>query len=344
MSDDTIQPMVQPTARNAEVRTTQDAREHLVAQARGSRVKIPDLQSLMAHWPQGVHPEKDRLGQDVEDILQSTFPDPKDEARLSRLKASNFALFGASWWPYSSYEALKTAILLSIWMFIWDDETDSEQYSPLIHSFSNASAFREETVAYIQESLSEEEPRDGSTASSNPFITRFGPVGRSIVNWGDQGKAEADQTDRFLKELVFFVEMTEEEHKSQTTSCLPTVEEYMVGATIPKEAYHHEAMEVLWHETNVNISVTNDILSMKKEIAQSQVDSLVPLLFLRLGSLQAAVDHGGEMVKTSIRRIEEAEKDILAKYPEESKSRQALKGYIDGCKYACTANLNWGQV
>lgn len=71
---------------------------------------------------------------------------------------------------------------------------------------------------------------------------------------------------------------------------------------------------------------------------------MVPLLFLRLGSLQAAVDHGGEMVKTSIRRIEEAEKDILAKYPEESKSRQALKGYIDGCKYACTANLNWGQV
>ena len=29
----------------------------------------------------------------------------------------------------------------------------------------------------------------------------------------------------------------------------------MVGATIPKEAYHHEAMEILWHETNVNISV-----------------------------------------------------------------------------------------
>lgn len=34
------------------------------------------------------------------------------------MKAANAALFGASWWPYGSYETLKIATYLSIWVWL----------------------------------------------------------------------------------------------------------------------------------------------------------------------------------------------------------------------------------
>lgn len=46
-------------------------REELVASLRGSRVTIPDLKFLMRHWPQGVHPDLERLEKDVQARLES---------------------------------------------------------------------------------------------------------------------------------------------------------------------------------------------------------------------------------------------------------------------------------
>ncbi|KAK8113060.1 terpenoid synthase [Apiospora sp. TS-2023a] len=287
---------------------TKNLREYVMTQVRGSRVRLPDFQSLLAHWPQGVHPEVDRLEQDVQRILESIFPNPEDVVRLQRTKAAKLGLFSASWWAYSSYDALKTLLHLSIW----------------------ASDFRRETLAYLNESLSDGGKRDCSAISTNPIITGFGPVGQSIASWGDDG---VDQVNMFLRELAFFIQMVEEEQKAQAMPHLPTVDEYM-----------KHRMGTSGVRTFLAIMESNDILSLKKEIAQSQVDSLIPLLFLELGSTQAAIDRGADMVKASIGRFEAAEEGLLARYSNSPDSGRVLKDYIDGCKYACTANVNWRQV
>ncbi|KAK8001173.1 isoprenoid synthase domain-containing protein, partial [Apiospora marii] len=307
-----------PQATSTSELPTKDLREYVVTQVQGSRVRFPDLQTLLAHWPQGVHSDLDRLEQDVHGILKS------------------------------SYEALKTLLNLCIWLFVWDDETDSGQFSYMINNFSQASDFRQETLAYLKQSLSYGGYPDRSAISTNPIITGFGPVGQSIASWGDK-----DQVEMFLKELVFFIHMVEVEQRAQAMPHLPTVDSYMkqrmgtsavrvflaimeysVGATLPKDILHDKSMELIWHETNMIVSMS----------AQSQVDTLIPLLFLELGSIQAAIDHGAEMVKASIGRFEAAEEDLLGRYSDRPDSGRALRDYIDGCKYACTANLNWRQV
>lgn len=48
-----------------------EEREQLLALMRGARVRIPDMQRLMSHWPQGVHPEVERLDEDVKTTLGS---------------------------------------------------------------------------------------------------------------------------------------------------------------------------------------------------------------------------------------------------------------------------------
>ena len=45
-------------------------REQLVTLLRGSSVTIPDMQDLMHHWPQGIHPEIEKLEEYVQKTLE----------------------------------------------------------------------------------------------------------------------------------------------------------------------------------------------------------------------------------------------------------------------------------
>ncbi|XXH02823.1 hypothetical protein Hte_009210 [Hypoxylon texense] len=209
-------------------------------------------------------------------------------------------------------------------------EVDSLEFSPMIQDFSEASAFRLETATYLRESLSRDQCSKAPRMSSNPLITCFGPVGEAISRrcsdrmshfcFKDNNNARCrlvlspyiGLVESFLNELLFFIDMCEEEQELQMTSNLPTVEEYMKRR-------------------------------MGSSGTQSQVDTLIPLLVVRLGSVQAAVDYATDMIRSSIQRLEVAEKDILNRYETDPKA-QDIQRYIDGCKFACTANLNWRSV
>ncbi|KAI1380799.1 isoprenoid synthase domain-containing protein [Hypoxylon crocopeplum] len=244
---------------------------------------------------------------------------------------------------------------LYIKLFVWDDETDSNEFSTIIDNWSKASSFRQRTIDYVRESLSGKSELELSKISTDPIITSFRPVGEAISR-----SCNGRQTGTFLEELLFFINMCGEEQNLQATHYLPTVEEYVqrrggssavrvclatieytYGITLSEQILDDEAMQQIWHESNTIISTTNDILSVKKEIAHSQTDSLVPLLSLRLGSVQAAITHAVDIVQSSILRFEAAERQILERYSPTPKVQDDIRKFIDGCKYACTANLNW---
>ncbi|KAI1462518.1 terpenoid synthase [Annulohypoxylon moriforme] len=332
-----------------------DPRERLLLSIRGCRIAIPDLEPMINHWPRRIHPEIERLEEHVQKTFAGISSSFKDKTRFRRLKASNMALFGASWWPYASYEALEIVMTMSIWLFVWDDETDSHEFSMIIGDWGKASAFRQRTIDYVQQSLSGSSELKLSSISTDPIISGFKPVGHAISSSCDER-----QIATFLDEMVFFIKSCEEEQKQKQTSQLHTVEEYVqcrlgtgavriclatieyaYGIKLSQEVMDDEAMRRIWHETNVIIATTNDILSFKKEIAQSEVDSIVALLSLELGSVQAAVNHAVEIVRSATRRLEAAEKDILERYPSMPGFQEDIRKFVDGCKYACTANLNW---
>ncbi|KAF2964683.1 hypothetical protein GQX73_g8904 [Xylaria multiplex] len=335
------------------LRSGVNTRAELVARIRGSRVRIPDLQGLFTHWPQHVHPEVEKLDEHVQRTLESIFPEPQEEQRLRKMKATEVALFAASWWAYAPFEMLCVATTLSIWLFVWDDELDSTEFSSLIDDFKSASEFRKETIKFIRASLSRNQSSDNLMLTNNRIITCFKPVGDAITAaYNDR------QIDTFLKELMFFVDMCQEEHKFQMTADMPTPEqyiqrrmgsgavrvclainEYTTGITLPEEIINSGPIQTIWHETNIIICCINDLLS-----AQSQADTLVPLLFLKLKSVQAAIDEAALMVSRSIDRLDAAENEILAQYSTSPKTQDMIQTHIDACKFACTANLNWRQL
>lgn len=53
------------------------------------------------------------------------------------------------------------------------------------------------------------------------------------------------------------------------------------------------------------------------------------------------MDKAAEMTKSAVHRFALAEKDIKTRYASEPELLNNLTSFIDGCKYACTGNMNW---
>ncbi|KAI1170629.1 terpenoid synthase [Nemania sp. FL0916] len=339
-----------------------ESRQSVLARMRGTSIYIPDLRPLLYSWPQGINPEVERLESEVSDILENVFSSSGDKKRLQKMKSSLFALFTASWWPLARYEKLRILAYLGIWLFAWDDDTDSNVYSAMIDDIDQSASFREETLKYLENSLSFDE-RSHPGKSTNPIIDLFRPVGDAFSKAYDQRRM-----DIFLRELRFYINMCEEEQRIQHLNQVPTLEEYVhrrlgsgavgvcLAATefannldIPDDVMSQGFMEAVWRESNMVIIAANDLLSIKKEFDQEQIDSFVPLLMILDGvDAQQAVDTTVEMIKSAVTAFEEAEKEAMLYCKAHCKERpnvlKDVRQFIDGCKHACTANLNWSLL
>ncbi|KAF2963420.1 hypothetical protein GQX73_g10143 [Xylaria multiplex] len=301
------------------------SREELVARIRGTEVVIPDFQSLLSHWPAQVHEEVCRLSEDVQRRLESIFALEEDKSRIQWLTACKLDLFGASWWPSAPFENLVITTALAVWLFAWDDETDSLEFSPLLKNFEKSCKFRKDTLSYLEAALSlSPDPYILNNASNDRLITNFLPVGQAIAR-------SYDDLEDYIRRR---------EGTSATRVCL-ALTEYAVNFRLPAAIMESIEMQSIWHEANMIISIMNDVLSLKKEVDQSQVDTLIPLLSMRLGSVQAAISKAMDMVCSSIERFEAMERQLLQSCLSNPQLHDNVRVYIDNCKYACTANLNW---
>lgn len=327
-------------------------REEILSSLRGQNLHIPDFQALLSHWPQYVSPELGRLRTECDEKYQELFPDSE---RIGKMKAANLDLFTASWWPYAPFEQLRIVAFLSIWLFAWDDECDSAEYSSLISDYDRAKAFRAQTIDYVQRCLIPNGHDGESKPPSNRIIASFRPVGDAILE-----SCTPAQIKCLLKEVIFFIEMSGVEHQVQMENGLPSVEdynerrmgssavrvclavtEYCLGITIPPQVMSDDAMQTIWHETNIIVSTMNDVLSFRKEIMQSQVDTLIPILYTQHGTLEGAVAEALEMIHISIANFEVAAQQLLERYHSNKELHSNLQKWLHACRCACTSNLNW---
>ncbi|KAH7311393.1 isoprenoid synthase domain-containing protein [Stachybotrys elegans] len=343
-------PLLQTTRMELE-----NTRDSILAKLRGASIILPDLQDMMKHFPAGVHQDAEKLHQDVQMSLEDLIPSHDGTNRLSSMIAANHAFLGAFWWPGAPYDSMRIATWFLTWLFYWDDEIDSTEFSTLISDIELSTNYREETLRFIEASLGGMGDMELSRISSNPLITSFAPIGKGM--W--ENASERHRND-FLREIQNYFEMTMEEQISQLEERLPSPSEYMarrmysggvlptlalheyaIGIELPDDVAESKVMQEIWHETNVIICLTNDILSLKKEVDLGQVDSLIALLLPESSSVQHAVDKAADIVRTAVSRLDAAEKTMLDQYPKGSQLYQDVKLFIDSCKTGCTGNLNW---
>ncbi|PNP54756.1 hypothetical protein THARTR1_04961 [Trichoderma harzianum] len=175
--------------------------------------------------------------------------------------------------------------------------------------------------------------------------------------------SRVEQRKRFLREMEFFIRKSQLEQKSRLDGCILSLDEYWdirmgtsaVGvimavnefsarANISDIIMDHPDMRTIWDESNINVSIVNDLLSLKKEISKGAIDSLIPILCANTETPQSAIGHALKSLKESIARFDTTAWKLLNTIDTVSPDKLSTYEFIQDCRFNCSGNLYWRFV
>ncbi|KAF2756046.1 terpenoid synthase [Pseudovirgaria hyperparasitica] len=331
------------------------SREQVLEDLRGQTIHIPNLLPIFADWrgASTVHVSTfvDELRVIVTERLRRLYTNGK---QLKTLESADFALFTALWWPDAPLNRLRTLAFLIIWLFTWDDEIDTPT-GFCSDDFGAAQRYREKTLEFVAATLGLSASKI-TPAPRNAIIQSFDVVGDAL-----RTSYSLDQRRRFYREIFRFMIASEDEQRLRLDGTVPTLEQYWqfrlgtsavyIGVAVgefslpiqlPQYILENHHMQGIWDETNVIISIINDLLSLRKEIKQGCIDSIVPLTFARCGDLQIAVSKSVAALRMSKDRFDLAAQSLVMATAKEDV--RGVRDFIDVCKSNSIGNLVWRSV
>ncbi|KAF4121953.1 hypothetical protein GMORB2_1793 [Geosmithia morbida] len=276
-----------------------------------------------------------------------------DQAKLERLQAADFASFTALWWPDADLEKLEILSYLVIWLFTWDDEID-EPTGTYSEDFEEAQKYRERTLFFVGHCLG---LSDGikNSKPQNRIVQSFDVIGASL-----KASYTTSQCQRFYDEVAQFMNASEYEQSGRLNGHIFSLEEYWkfrlgtsavyIGSAageysaslcIPAGIMRSPPMQAIWDETNIMISITNDLLSLMKEMRLGCIDSVVPLTFMITRNIPQAISKTIEVLQQSKARFDAASKEVIEQQCGDDFLRQEVSEFIQVQRSNCVGNLVW---
>jgi hypothetical protein len=174
---------------------------------------------------------------------------------------------------------------------------------------------------------------------------------------------DADQRQRFFDEIKRFLAASQSEQACRLRGDIFTLDQYWQvrmgtsavygtstmgeyslspGPALPVELMTSRAMQSLWDETNMIIWLTNDLLSLRKEMQLGCIDSCVPLTFALGNDVQWAVGESVAALKPSKKCWGKAEDSIMmdaARFDHPTRTR--IGHFIEVQRSNCVSSLVW---
>lgn len=236
-----------------------------------------------------------------------------------------------------------------------------------------AQIYRKQTIAFLRYALGIDTVRPNV---QNKIILCFETIGVAVREHYTPEKCHL-----FLKELVYYTQMVEQEQRLRLSGSVASLEEFWhyrlgtsaatvilavnelswEGGNLPIAFYADKEVEKLYYYTNTIISALNDVLSVKKEIVsfdcplqtnsmtdclqkQEAIDSLIPIIFYETSDIQVAVSRVIAFMKDEIRKMDDTAAKLSLKYSNaEPALQEQVRLFIDSCKYLATGTLVWSS-
>ncbi|KXH63112.1 hypothetical protein CSAL01_13322 [Colletotrichum salicis] len=288
----------------------------LASRLDGLIMVIPDLRRMVSHWPSG----KNVHASEVEGFLCKLL-----EQRL-------------------------------------DDHIESLEYK----SAEKAKDFRNKAKDYIAQYLQlSEGPKEAST---NPVIARFQPVARVICQQYDRGEfllfsgisGYRNQRRRLRVSLFEYIDSTVQEMRYIQNGHAPTtlsyeklrkktggagplcaLAEFASGSEWPAHVVNTQPYKMILESVSVIVGLTNDLLSLNKELRKGRTLNAVPLRYWngKDGSdLESAVGEVVEEIDKAIKQLDVCERRLINQSRVDA---DAIREVTATLKTICTGNLTW---
>ncbi|KAH8660828.1 isoprenoid synthase domain-containing protein [Tricladium varicosporioides] len=329
-----------------------DQATSILLDLRGSQFKVPNMRHLYEGWVSGVSPHYTTIVSFTDEIYENLLP-KKDE--LDKAKACDFGYTSAGWFPSSSLDRLKFMATYCAWFFCWDDSIDREEVT-----LETGDRYRAEALEYIGYHLGIYDRQSPEPQASTVQLILFANIGKFIREECDPEIAQS-----FFSELQYIIDCCGKEQMNQLSGQLPTKEEYwdmrygtsgvyaycaiapcMIDVKVPYELFHSPEMRAVWVEMNINIIIFNDIISLKKEVADDAIMSLIPITMAHDGvGLLEATNTVYEELVANCRAFDRAVSVLREKAKEYNEAvKSNIDKLIDCYEAFLTGVMNWSYT
>ncbi|KAK2065308.1 terpenoid synthase [Colletotrichum caudatum] len=323
----------------------------IIEALKGQTIHVPNLYSILKGWPVKTNVNYERLVPVVEDAFDRQSPNLREKYRRA-----DYARFVSLYYPHPEWDRIQTLALYIIWLFCWDDAIDQQGTGDLSNDILRAKIRRDNTIKVFEHVL-------GLGPTSDPYI-QFSQSDYELKAIGDELKEVYTQEQRqaFMKQLRRYIDNCHEEQEMRLRGILPGIESYSelrhgtaavwtlcalvefgLSENIPEHIRYMEQIQTIWSETSRAVWITNDILSLRKEIPKEGNESVVnaiPIIMKQEGKCpQQAVDALLAELATSVAAFETA-----ATCLEESAgegARESMKTYCDACRCMVTGSIQF---
>ncbi|KAK1844067.1 hypothetical protein CCHR01_13301 [Colletotrichum chrysophilum] len=329
--------------------------QEILGALRGEILHVPDLREIFKDWPVDANTNYKEIIPVVESAFDRLVRNP---GLREKYRKANYARFVSLYYPHPDQNQIQTLALYIVWLFCWDDAID-QQGGDLSANLARAKTHRNDTIRVLNEALGL------STTSTNTHNTMCDHVNAELITIGAElCKAyNFEQRQTFMHQMRRYIENCDEEQSLRLRGTLPSMEaykelrhgtaavwtlcaliEYGLGESFPENIRCMNELQTLWAETSRGIWITNDILSLKKEIpkddrADESIVNAVPILMVEEGkSPQQAVDALLADLAVSVATFEGAANTLAETAGE---GRQAVLRYCDACRCMVTGSIQF---
>ncbi|PGH10192.1 hypothetical protein AJ80_07551 [Polytolypa hystricis UAMH7299] len=319
-----------------------EQQQRILAILKSKTFTIPYLSKFLPGWYVGVNPHYEKIHGEEDAFLDQWV---ERENLREMAKKVNLSLCIACFFPCTTEEKLQTLFEKMAWFFAFDDDADN---------FLKADEFsNQDVIPFIKYWI------DSNRSGPEPIVLPSCYIYRSCgpmlaKGWSDEAKGQFLTTTFEYVNYLFSV-------AKQRETYLPSVEQYIEerivnigvyptldlipfasGIKVSNEILEHESIQTIRYHVVRIVCLTNDLFSTRKEIKDSQFDSIIPLLmFHKVMGVQESADHTVGLIEESYRLVNEAVKSLPVL---EGKAKEDLAEYVDQCKDQATGSVYWHEL
>ncbi|KAK2021678.1 terpenoid synthase [Colletotrichum zoysiae] len=330
----------------------------IIEALKGQTIHVPNLYSILKGWPVKANVNYERLVPVVEDAFDRQVRSNSPKLR-EKYRRADYARFVSLYYPHPEWDRIQTLALYIIWLFCWDDAIDQQGTGDLSNDLLRAKTRRDNTIRVFEHVL-------GLDPNSDPYI-QFSQSDYELKAIGDELKEAYTQEQRqaFIKQMRRYIANCHEEQKMRLQGILPGIESYSelrhgtaavwtlcalvefgLSEKIPEHVRYMEQIHTIWAETSRAVWITNDILSLRKEMPKEGNESVVnaiPIIMKQEGKCpQQAVDALLAELATSVATFETAATCLEEAAGEGA--RALMKTYCDACRCMVTGSIQFSQL
>ncbi|KAG8674503.1 hypothetical protein FPOAC1_000471 [Fusarium poae] len=273
-----------------------------------------------------------------------------------RRKKDDIAKLTCLWYPQARKREMEALALYATWLVCWDDAVDANE-GDLAGDFARAERWRRQTLGVVREALAVDGMR-ARGSDGDPINDVFRDFGSRICE-----TVSRDQRRALYDEIQLFTATCAAEQELRLAGHVPDYESYMkfrigtiggrmlcslvpyaIHERLPQAALSRPEVHQLWTQVCVLLSLSNDLLSLKKELQTDCVINAVAAIMEPNMSLDMVVAELEARMRTAVKEFDDAASKLTKSTEVEGETRLVIERYIEGCRSVVTGTLEFTFV